>query len=169
MVAPVYFRETLEKVPKNAVVIEFGPHSQLIPLIKRQLGSNIICVPLTKRNTDNKFDNANTLLSGLGQIYQSGNNLSIDKLYPKVTYPVARETLSLSHLLKWNHEKKYFVAKFPSYFNFLTPTIKFKVDLVDANQKFFSGHVIDGRILFPATGYLISGKKINETISIITF
>lgn len=154
MVAPVYFREALAKVPSNAMVIEFGPHSQLLPLIRRQLGSNVICVPLTKRNTENEFDNANILLSGLGQIYQSGNDVSIDRLYPKVEYPVARETLSLSHLLKWSHEKSYFVAKFPNYFNFLTPTIKFKVDLVDANQKFFGGHCIDSRILFPATGYL---------------
>ena len=106
----------------------------------------MICVPLTKRNTENEFDNANILLAGLGQIYQSGNDLSIDKLYPVVNYPVARETLSLSHLIKWNHEKKYFTPTFPTYFNFLTPTIKYKVDLVDANQKFYSGHCIDGRV-----------------------
>lgn len=164
MIAPVYFREALQKVPSNAVVIEFGPHSQLLPLIKRQLGSNIMGVPLTKRNTDEKnpFDNANILLSGLGQIYQSGNNLSIDKLYPSVEFPVARETLSLSHLLKWNHEKNYFVPRFPTYFNFLTPTIKSKIDLVDANQKFYSGHCIDGRILFPATGYLYSSKLFEQ-------
>ncbi|KAK4337166.1 hypothetical protein RND71_043482 [Anisodus tanguticus] len=152
MVSPVYFRETLNQIPKNAAIIEFGPHSQLLPLIKRQLGSNSICIPLTKRNVNNEFDNANVLLSGFGQIYQTGNSLSIEKLYPKVEFPVARETLSICHLIKWNHDKNHFVARFPNYFNFLTPTVKYKVDLVDPNQKFYVGHCIDGRILFPATG-----------------
>lgn len=37
------------------------------------------------------------------------------------------------------------------------------VDLSKEQDEFLSGHAIDGRVLFPATGYLVSRAYVNVT------
>lgn len=50
-------------------------------------------------------------LSALGKIYQRGANFEIQKLYPKIQYPVPRGTPMLSHMFGWNHEQSWNVYK----------------------------------------------------------
>ena len=90
-------------------------------------------------------------LNCLGTIYINGTNVAIEELYPKVQYPVAQETASLSPLIKWNHDKIYPLAESVCLDLFKAD---YHVDLAAPQFKFLAGHVIDGRILFPATGYL---------------
>jgi fatty acid synthase, animal type len=141
-------------VPRDSIIIEISPHHLLQPIIKRNLGVNISYLPLMKKN--NNDENISLLLSSIGKLYTLGYNPSIEKLYPHVIYPVPRGTASISPLIKWDHSNKWAVPLYPDYFN---PTgasnSVFKVDLQDAEDSYLSGHCIDGRILFPATGYLM--------------
>ena len=95
-----------------------------------------------------------TTLGSIGSVYCNGINPSIEKLHPVTSYPVGRGTASLSPLIQWDHSKSVDVTKFPEYFNVMKGEQIASFDLMDQSQAFLSGHCIDGRILFPATGYL---------------
>ena len=152
VVAPVMFGDVFQYIPKNAVVVEVGPHAMLLSLIKRGLGPDSTCISMMKR--DNNEGNLNLLLTAIGQLYCQGNNPSIEKLYPKVEYPVPRETASISPLINWDHSKDLSVTKFPDYFNVMKGDQMATFDLMEQKSQYLAGHCIDGRILFPATGYL---------------
>ncbi|GBM63987.1 Fatty acid synthase [Araneus ventricosus] len=62
-VSPVLFHESIHHVPKDAIVIEIGPHHQLQAILKRVIGADAEYVGLMKRNVDNAVH----LLSSLGR------------------------------------------------------------------------------------------------------
>lgn len=170
LTSPVLFHEAIQEIPKNAIVIEIAPHSLLQAIIKRTLGSEICYVSFMKRNYD---DNLNLLLSSIGRLYKFGLNPDIKLLYPKIEYPVCRGVQSIGSLIKWDHSQTWTVCLYPEFFN---PNNKsdfsIKIDLKEKSDQFFAGHCIDGRILFPATGYLylawqmlakIRGQSIEKT------
>ena len=131
---------------KNCLIVEISASRMKSFIDKCKDSVHISLMP--SKSTPDKF------LRSLGKIYINGHNVSIEKLYPKVQYPVAQETASLSPLVKWNHDKSYYLVRVPEYFSLDFYRIKYTIDLVNPTYKFLSGHVIDGRILFPATGYL---------------
>ena len=96
---------------------------------------------------------ANLVLSAPYLNY-SGNNLSIEKLYPKVEYPVPRGTLPISPLIKWDHNKSCVVTRYPEYFSVIRGVASYDIDLIQSAFQYLSGHVIDGRNLCPAVEYL---------------
>ncbi|CAH1979654.1 unnamed protein product [Acanthoscelides obtectus] len=95
------------------------------------------------------------LLKLLGNLYVSGCEAEFDKLYPTVEFPVSRGTRMISPYIKWKHDRKYFV---PLYSNTADKGIRgirdVKITTIDSEWQYVVGHVIDGRNLFPATGYL---------------
>ena len=125
------------KLSEEEFIYEISPFS-----------SDGICSSLLSSNSELK-----DFLKSLGTIYSNGCRVRIEKLYPKVEWPVSQETASLSPLVKWNHEKIYLLTR-PEYFNVGIFRMEYLIDLVNPTYKFLAGHVIDGRILFPATGYL---------------
>nr|XP_027196308.1 fatty acid synthase-like [Dermatophagoides pteronyssinus] len=151
--SPVLFHEVVQKIPNNAIVIEIAPHSLLQPIIKRTLGPEIAYLGLMKRN--NNDQQQSLFLNALGKLYNLGFNPNISVLYPKIEYPVSRNIQSISSLIKWDHSQSWLVLLYPDYFN---PSNKsdhsVKIDLKENSEKFYADHCIDGRILFPATGYL---------------
>lgn len=153
LTSPVLFHEVVQKIPANAIVIEIAPHSLLQPIIKRTLGSEISYLGLMKRN--NNDQQLSLFLNSTGKMYNLGLNPNITVLYPKIEYPVSRNIQSLSPLIKWDHSQSWLVLLYPEYFN---PSNKadhsVKIDLNENSEKFYADHCIDGRILFPATGYL---------------
>lgn len=52
-------------------------------------------------------------LANLGKIYQAGANFDIQKLYPKVEYPVPRGTPMLSYMFGWDHGHEWEVYTGP--------------------------------------------------------
>lgn len=91
-----------------------------------------------------------------GRLFELGIQLDLASLYPKIQYPVSRETPMISPVLAWEHSKDWLVA----YYGTKPPSksgeryISLSVSGID--NIFYAGHVIDGRNLFPATGYLVS-------------
>lgn len=60
----------------------------------------------------------------------------------------------ISPLIKWEHSEDWFVTKFETQKSNRSGERHIVINLADREFQFMVGHTIDGRILFPATGYL---------------
>lgn len=78
--------------------------------------------------------------------------MDISKLYPSINFPVSRGTPMISPIIKWNHEEDHYVPHFDSFNTFERRNII--INISDKKFEFIQGHVIDGRVLFPATGWV---------------
>ena len=78
--------------------------------------------------------------------------MDISKLYPQVNFPVSRGTPMISPIIKWNHEEDHFVPHFDSYNTFERHNIV--INISDKKYEFIQGHIVDGHVLFPATGWI---------------
>ena len=153
LVSKVNFKDILFYIPKNAVIIELGLKLSMQSILRKGLGPDVVIVPLLGK----AMDNANCLSSlanSFGELYASSVNLHIEKLYPKVEYPVSRGTLSISPLIKWDHSKSCIITKHPEYFNVVSSSAGREIDIMQATTQYLAGHVIDGRNLVPAVEYL---------------
>lgn len=146
----VYFSSAVKKLPSNSCCLEIGP-SQLLPFVKQDLGIDVTCIPVLRKNSKN---NINNLFIALGKLFNAGCPSKISKLFTPVQYPVSRQTLSLSHLIKLDHSIPRFVYRFPEYYNSLIYTRFFTIRYDNPTYKNFYDHIIDGRTLLPATSYL---------------
>lgn len=79
-------------------------------------------------------------------------------LYTPVQFPVSRGTPFLSSFVQWDHLQSWDV---PTVDQFSTggaggsTSCVFEVDAgANAEDQYLVGHMLDGRVLFPATGYL---------------
>ncbi|XP_053996082.1 fatty acid synthase [Hylaeus anthracinus] len=151
LLSPVLFQQGLTHIPDNAITIEIAPHCLLQAILRRSLAPTVANLGLHKRGHSN---NLAFLFENIGKLYMEGAQPKLSKLYPPVSYPVAHSTPMLNSLVKWDHSIEYSVAKTfgtegTSGENVIT------VDLSKESDAFLSGHKIDGRVLFPATGYLV--------------
>jgi fatty acid synthase len=154
----VFFYDVLKTLPSNAIVIEIGPHALFCSIITQTLGSATY-IPLSKRNQSHT--NLELFLTSIGKLYELGVNPSIENLYPKVEFPVARNTQSISSLIEWDHKDKYLVEKYPE-FNFRANASNMNVPISASIQEnwYLKDHCIDGSVLYPATGYLMLAWRI---------
>lgn len=97
--------------------------------------------------------------------------MELNKLYPNVELPVSRGTPMLSPLIKWNHSVDHQVFIYQNEAEIKSGSRLMHVITKEEDWRFIIGHVIDGRNLFPATGYLVlvwesfaimRGKLMNE-------
>lgn len=87
-------------------------------------------------------------------MYVNGLDIPVSRLYPQVEYPVSRGTPLISHLVRWDHSEDWFVTKFEMQKSSKSGERRVKIKLSDQDFSYIAGHVIDGRVLFPATAYL---------------
>lgn len=101
------------------------------------------------------------LVKCLGTIYSNGVSIkNLRQLYPTAKYPLSPSTPFLSPLIKWNHSKTCSIKEFLYNPNAAvsfqtTKNIVFRFDASKSEDGFLFDHKIDGRVLFPATGYLM--------------
>ncbi|EDW02934.1 fatty acid synthase [Drosophila grimshawi] len=150
LISPVLFNEALRHIPHNAVIVEIAPHG-LFRAILRSLTPKVTYVSLIQRGHAN---NAEFLLSQIGQLYAAGGQPQLSRMSPSaaVRYPVSRGTPMLNSLIKWDHTQKWSYPKFHG--GRQANQLNINIDLSKEENAFLAGHTIDGRILFPATGYL---------------
>nr|XP_023678449.1 fatty acid synthase isoform X2 [Paramormyrops kingsleyae] len=156
LVSAVLFQEGLNVVPDNAVVVEIAPHALLQAVLKRSLKSTCSILPLMKRGHPNNLE---FFLSHVGKIYMNGINLDSNKLYPAVEYPVQVGTPFISPHILWDHSQTWDVPvadNFPSGSGGSSSATVYNIDMNPESPDYYlTGHCIDGRVLYPATGYLV--------------
>nr|DBA27527.1 TPA: hypothetical protein GDO54_008007 [Pyxicephalus adspersus] len=156
LVSPVLFQEGLQSIPENAVVVEIAPHALLQAILRRSLKSTNTILPLMKRGHTNNLE---FFLTNIGKVYLSGINVHCNNIYPAVEYPVPAGTPLISPLVQWDHSQTWDVPKpedFPAGSGGSTSTTVYNVDMnPESPDIFMNGHCIDGRVLYPATGYLV--------------
>ncbi|KAH9412416.1 hypothetical protein DERP_013659, partial [Dermatophagoides pteronyssinus] len=150
LLEPVRFYEVFQRLPPNTIFVEIAPNNLLQAVIKRNI---------FEQNKDSKYvatmvrksgqNNIDILLMNIGQLYVNGLNPLIEKLYPSYEYPVARTTQSLHSIISWKHDRHFKATKYPEFFNHDQRKKTYKaVDLQNIEDKFFTDHCVDGRILF---------------------
>ena len=139
-------------IPLDTINFEFGP----VFAVKERTSIGV------QGQGQSNFSNTKpimNLLHSIGRMYMNGSNGRVTTLYPSVEYPLPSSTATLSSLIKWNHEIVYPLAPFliqtTSYHFQTSRDMSFHFDRRHPEDTFLFDHKIDGRILFPATGYLM--------------
>ncbi|XP_057319878.1 fatty acid synthase-like [Microplitis mediator] len=148
----VLFKKTADLIPKNAVTIEIAPHPLLQDIFRTSLSPSVINIALTERS---QRANIEVFLQAIGKLHGIGFQPQISNLYPEVQYPVSRGTPMISPLIKWEHSEDWYIISYKAQQRISSGERLVEVNLRDEIFEFMSGHVIDGRNLFPATGYLV--------------
>lgn len=150
LLSPVLFQEALKHVPEDAIVVEIAPHCLLQAVLRRSLPSTVTNVGLHKKDHQNNLE---FFLINIGKMYNAGVQPDFSKLYPPVSFPVGRGTPMINSLIGWDHATPWTVADFSGKISGSGETV-IEIDLSKEEHSYIAGHTIDGRILFPATGYL---------------
>lgn len=150
LLSPVLFHEALQHVPENAIAIEIAPTGLLQAILKRSLGPKATNISLVKRGHE---DNVQFLLSALGKFYNAGGQPNLGSLYHPVSFPVGKGTPMIASMIEWDHSIEWSVANFSGKGS-RSGELVVDIDLSKEGDQYLSGHAIDGRVLFPATGYL---------------
>jgi len=108
LVNPVYFCEVLRKIPKNAVVIEVGPHAILQAILKRSLNPEMTILPLQNWKEP---DQSVVFMRALGECHNAGVPVNPLALLKPIHFPVSPKTPSVGPLVTWDHSDEWFVPK----------------------------------------------------------
>lgn len=100
-------------------------------------------------------------VSSLLRIFEAGLNLKVSKIYPDVEFPVSRGTPMIAPLVRWEHSEDWYVTMYRVQDKIKSGERNISISLKDDEYEYLSGHVIDGRNLFPATGYLVYFNTLN--------
>lgn len=74
-------------------------------------------------------------------MFLNGVTIPIERLYPKVEFPVSRGTPMISPLIKWDHSEDWYVMKFSIQ---KSGSGERKVTISLDEDDYMSGHIIDG-------------------------
>ncbi|XP_059048171.1 fatty acid synthase-like [Achroia grisella] len=152
LLSPVLFEDVCQLIQDNAVIIEVAPCDFLKTILRGSIKKNTTIVPLAQKSNE---CNIQTLFTALGTLYNLGLNPQLANIYPHVPLPVSQGTPYLAHLVEWEHNENWFVASYKTEEKILVSERKVCVSITDEENEYLAGHVIDGRILYPATGYLV--------------
>ncbi|ELU07161.1 hypothetical protein CAPTEDRAFT_216526 [Capitella teleta] len=155
VISPVLFQEALQYIPDNAITVEIAPHCLLQAILKRSLSPNCTFVGLMKREHTNNLE---FLLSSLGKLYLAGVDFDPLALFTPVKFPVSTGTPNIASFMQWDHTQSWDVPT-PDMFYNAGPgngtSCVFEVDTAsNPDDQYLTGHMLDGRVLFPVAGYL---------------
>ena len=154
LLSPVLFHSALQKVPKHAICVEIAPHGLLQAILKRSLGAEATSLSLMKRLHPN---NVQFMLTNIGKLYAAGAQPLVTKLHRPISYPVGRGTPMLNSKVVWDHSQKWILPNVSTDSGSGQTVVD--VNLSKDDDAYLAGHTIDGRVLFPATGYITLAWK----------
>ncbi len=144
---PVDFIKAVSHLPQNAIVLEIGPHTVLKTLIKDNR-PDVKYASLMKKDADE----VETLKEGLGKLWKFGASLHFSR---EEKTGLQRPSLEVrSHLVSWDHSEELPIPKEEHFSGGASSAFKTVYDLSQEKDRYLAGHVIDGKILLPATSYL---------------
>ncbi|CAH1160281.1 unnamed protein product [Phaedon cochleariae] len=138
----------LECLEKNSILLKIGTFP---------INGAIKCVKVINFFSKESANYVVDFLKILGNLYVNGHHPQVASMYPEIKFPVGRGTRMISPHIKWNHDRIWNVPLYKINSNDITAQQelkKVKIQLSDHEWSYVDGHVIDGRNLFPATGYL---------------
>uniref|UniRef100_A0A1I8BMW0 Fatty acid synthase n=1 Tax=Meloidogyne hapla TaxID=6305 RepID=A0A1I8BMW0_MELHA len=160
--SPVLFYEALQKIPINAITIEIAPHALMQAILRRSLQKTCVNIGLMNSKAEEELP---AFLQNLGKIYQAGASVHVEKLYPQVPMPVPLDTPMISPWWKWDHSQDWPVIDGrlagSGGSGAVPASASYTIDpfAADSKETFLLDHVIDGRVLYPFTGYMILAWK----------
>ncbi|XP_044764578.1 fatty acid synthase-like [Coccinella septempunctata] len=156
----IYHQELDCHFGKKQLVLEIGKggFSELLDLTVKGTTESI------SFGQDIQGDGVLKFLKVIGRIYERGFNPKIQNLYPAIQYPVSRGTPMISPRIKWDHSQDWHVLIYKEAHSMKNGERLMGINPAEEDWQFLSGHVVDGRNLFPATGYLY---VIWDTLSMI--
>ncbi|KAL6257917.1 hypothetical protein P5V15_011516 [Pogonomyrmex californicus] len=146
----VLFKQTTNLIQNNGVIIEIAPDGILQNILNESLQPTTTTITLTQRDEQS----TDIILQGIGKLYNCGLQPQIANLYPPVKFPVSRGTPMISPSIRWDHLENWFVPTYGTQENIKIRERVVEIALNDEEYDYMTGHVIDGRNLLPATGYL---------------
>ncbi|XP_049879210.1 fatty acid synthase-like [Pectinophora gossypiella] len=152
LLSPVLFEETSRLIHSNAITIEVAPHGLLQAILRRSLKKDVVNVPLTQRGHE---DNVQFFFNAIGKLYEAGINPHLANIYPTVPFPVSVSTPMIAHLVEWEHSEDWYVTSYKAQDKMKSGERTVRMSIVDEDSEYMAGHVVDGRNLYPATGYLV--------------
>ncbi|CAK1589941.1 unnamed protein product [Parnassius mnemosyne] len=152
LLSPVLFEETSRLIHPNAITIEIAPHGLLQAILRRSLKKDVVNIALTQRKQE---DSVQFLFNALGKLYEAGVNPQLANIYPHVPFPVSQGTPMLAHLVEWEHSEDWFVTSYKAQEKMKSGERTVRMSIADEDSEYMAGHVVDGRNLYPATGYLV--------------
>ncbi|XP_045466442.1 fatty acid synthase-like [Harmonia axyridis] len=145
----ICFQDLSTQFEEKHVILELG-NGAFAELLKNTIDFSVNIVKFDVK----PGDSVNTLLEVLGSLYECGFNPQIQKMYPRIQYPVSRGTPMISPKIKWDHSKDWYVMFYRESDSLKSGERALGVTLKQDDYMYLAGHVIDGRNLLPATGYL---------------
>ncbi|WKY15735.1 hypothetical protein Q1695_000877 [Nippostrongylus brasiliensis] len=166
-ISPVLFYEALQKIPPNAVTIEMAPHSLMQAILRRSLQKTVSNVGLMNKPKTESENELESFLQSLGKIYQAGVNIRVEDLYPGGRFKgvVPKGTPMIGPMWKWDHTVDWPVIDgrhmAAAGGGGLCVSATYHIDpfAADSKEAFLLDHCIDGRVLYPFTGYLVLAWK----------
>nr|XP_028572050.1 fatty acid synthase [Podarcis muralis] len=156
LVSPVLFQEGLRHIPEDAVVVEIAPHALLQAILRRALKPTCTILPLMKKEHKNNLE---FFLTHIGKIHLTGINVLANNLFPPAEYPAPLGTPLISPYILWDHSQTWDIPKaedFPTGAGGSGSATVYSIDVnPESPDNYLVGHCIDGRVLYPATGYLV--------------
>ncbi|KAK9916399.1 hypothetical protein WJX75_002178 [Coccomyxa subellipsoidea] len=144
----VQFTEAAAAIPKTAILLEIGPHGVLrSPL--RQCRPEVPYVATMKKGSDA----SQTVPDSVCELWRKGAALSwpVEELSKEATELPAEVAAAL---VSWDHSGEYPLPNAWLSSGTVGFTKTFKLD--DPEHAFIADHNVDGRILMPATSYLVT-------------
>ncbi|XP_032674560.1 fatty acid synthase-like isoform X2 [Odontomachus brunneus] len=148
---PATLENIIPLISNDTVLVEMMPENILQTVITKSLKSKMTLVSLCKHGHASTIQD---VLEGIGDFYNIGFQPQISNLYPPIQFPVSRGTPMISPLVRWNHSEDYFLFRYKGQEKIFSREVTVNITTVDADYEYMSGHVIDGKNLLPATGYL---------------
>jgi fatty acid synthase len=143
VIEPVDFIRTLHKIPQNGTVLEIGPHPILKTLIKDNR-PDLKYACLMKKNTSE----LETFKEGLGKLWKYGIFLQMPVRWERPPLEIRDQ------LVSWDHTEEYPVPQETDFSGGNRPQSKVVFHLSEEKDRYLKGHVIDGKVILPATSYL---------------
>ncbi|MEN2500719.1 MAG: hypothetical protein MHMPM18_004870, partial [Marteilia pararefringens] len=146
-----------QNISEKAVIFEIAPQALLTSQLIKCIGNEATYI----RPMQKPHDTMIGLLTAVGNAFNAGLKIDSNALLANVEHPIVSAMPFISPLVDWKHTDKWEVPKYtPANANCGGgSSFSYKIDLSDPQWSFLSGHVIDGRIIFPATGYLYLALK----------